>query len=225
LKHAFPSGYWGLGLRLATLCVAVAVSFDAPAKELKFENVFSDQGEPHTLHYQVVFTSKGAKHQMEVWRDGDQQLKRRTDDVIETYAFRKPGSSEFHMSILDLKKRIHTQVDRTNLYRIGNFTDWFDLSHGLKHPKGKYQLTRALEPEGTHKPIKSCQWNDLTQDSRTTHICWSAQSRLPLLIQAQDGEVVWQVTALDMMPIPAKTFDIHDEGFVHNDANQDIESD
>jgi hypothetical protein len=225
MKYAFPCGYWGLGLRLATLCVAAAVSLDAPAKELKFEQVFSDEGELSALHYQAEFTSKGAKHQLEVWRDGEQRVKRRTDDAIETYAFRKPGDPEFHMSILDLKKRINTQIDRTNLYRIGNFTDWFDLAHGLKHPMGEYRVTNSQALDGAPKAIKACQWHDLSQDKRTSHICWSTQSRIPLVIQAQSGEVVWRVTTLDRKPIPANTFEIHDEGFVHNDANQDIERD
>jgi hypothetical protein len=225
LKHAFPCSHWGSGLRIATLIVAAAVSFDAPANELKFEQVFSDQGEPVALHYQAEFTSKGARHQMEVWRDGGQRVKRRTDDAIETYAFRKAGDPEFHMSILDMKKRIHTRIDRTNLYRIGNFTDWFGLAHGLNHPKGEYRIAKAQTPDGVTKAIKDCRWYDLTQGKRTTHICWSVQSRIPLLIQTQEGEVVWKVTALDMNHISAKTFEIHDEGFVHNDANQDIESD
>lgn len=225
MKHAFPCSNWGQGLRIATLCVAVAVSFDAPAKELKFEQAFSDKGEPVALHYQADFTSKGAKHQMEVWRDGDQRVKRRTDDAIETYAFRKSGDSEFHMSILDLKKRIHTQIDRTNLYRIGNFTDWFDLAHSLKHPMGEYKIAKSQAPDGAPKAIEACQWYDLNQNSQTTYICWSTQNRIPLLIQAQHGEVVWRVTNLDRKTIPAKTFEIHDKGFIHNDANQDIERD
>jgi len=225
LKLTFPSSHWGSGLRFATLCVAVAASLNAQAKELKFEQVFSDKGEPAALHYQAEFISKGTKHQLEVWRDGSRKLKRRTDDAVETYAFRKPGDSEFQMSVLDLQKKIHTQIDRTNLYRIGNFTDWFDLAHGLKHPMGEYQLAKTPAPAGAANSIKDCQWYDLTQSNRITHICWSEQSRLPLVIQAQDGNVVWRVAALDMKPIQAKTFVIHDEGFVHNDANQDIEKD
>jgi hypothetical protein len=220
LKHAIP-----LGLRLATLCVAATVSLHAQAKELRFEQVFSEKGEPSALHYQAAFISKGAEHQLEVWRDGARRVKRRTDDAIETYAFRKPGDPEFHMSILDMRKRIHTRIDRTNLYRIGNFTDWFDLAHGLKHPLGEYRVAKSQAPDGAPKAIEACQWYDLTQDKRTTHICWSAQSRLPLVIQAQDGEVVWRVTTLDRKPIPAKTFEIHDEGYIRNDANQDIERD
>ena len=124
-----------------------------------------------------------------------------------------------------MKKRIHTRIDRTNLYRIGNFTDWFDLAHGLRHPMGEYRVAKAQAPEGAPKAITACQWYDLTEDQRITHICWSAQSRIPLVIQAQDGAVVWRVAALDQKPIPAKTFDIHDEGFIRNDANQDIERD
>ena len=223
MKHVIPCCPRELGLRLATLCVAAAVSLNSLAKELTFEQAFSEKGEPATLHYRAVFTSRGTEHQLEVWRDGERRLKRRTDEAIETYAFRKPGDSEFQMSILDRKKRIHTRIDRTNLYRIGNFTDWFDLSHGLKHPMGEYRLAKARTPDGA--PKAACRWYDLTQDKRTTHICWSEQSRLPLVIQAQDGKVVWRVATWDRKPISAKTFAIHDEGFVRNDANQDIERD
>jgi len=212
-------------LRLATLCVAAAASLDAGASDLTFEQAFSDKGEPSALHYQAVFKSRDGQHHLEVWRDADRRVKRRTDDAVETYVFRRPGDPEFHMSILDVKRHIHTQIDRTNLYRIGNFTDWFDLAHGLKHPKGTYRLVRAQAPEEAPKAIHPCQWYDLIQDERTTHICWSAQERLPLLIQSQGGEVVWRVATLDRKPIASKTFEIHDEGFVRNDANQDIERD
>ena len=143
IENTIPCSRRGLGLRLATLCVAAAVSLNVPAKEPTFEQIFSEKGEPSALHYQAVFTAKGAEHHLEVWRDGEQRLKRRTDEAIETYAFRKPGDPEFHMSILDMKKRIHTRIDRTNLYRIGNFTDWFDLAHGLKHPMGEYRVAQG----------------------------------------------------------------------------------
>ena len=225
MKHTTQYSHRAQGLRLAILCVAGIVALDVPAKELKFEQAFSDKGVSVDLHYQAEFASKGAMHQLEVWRDGERRVKRRTDNAIETYAFHKPGDPEFQMSILDLKKRINTRIDRTNLYRIGNFTDWFDLAHGLKHPAGEYRLSKIKAPEDAPKAIKACQWYDLTQDTRTTHICWSEQSRIPLVIQAQGGEVVWKVTALDLQHISARAFEIHDEGFVRNDASQDIERD
>lgn len=215
----------GLALRLATLSVAAAVSLHAHAGGLTFEQTFNVKHEPAAMHYQAVFNANGTDHHLEVWRDGDRRVKRRSDDVAETYAFHKPGDPEFHMSVLDKKKLIHTKIDRNNLYRIGNFTDWFDLGHGLKHPKGDYQLVAASAPHGAPKAISICKWYDLTQEQHATHICWSQEDRLPLLMQSESGTVVWRVTSLDRKPIPAKTFEIHDEGYVRNNANEDIERD
>ncbi len=222
---SLPTSRRGWGPRLAIVCVATAVSLSAQATELQFEQVFSAKGEPGTLHYQAVFSANGGEHSMEVWRDGDRRVKRRTDGIIETYAFHKPGDVEFNMSILDMKKRIHTQVDRTNLYRIGHFTDWFDLTHGLKHPLGEYRIARSAATAPTARAISDCQWYDLTQNQHTSHVCWSSHSHLPLVIEAPDGKVVWRIATLDFKPIPASTFEIHDQGYIRNDANQDIEND
>lgn len=225
MKHLLPANLRMLVLRFATLCVAAAAATAAQAKEMTFEDAFSAKGEPRTLHYQATFSSKGAEHQLELWRDGDKRLKRSTDKIIDTFVFRQPGSGEFQMSILDKKKKIHARVSRTNLYRIGNFTDWFDLAHGLKHPVGPYKVAKAPAPDGAPKVGRECQWYDLTQGENTTHICWNAQNRLPLVIQAANGAVVWKVTGMDTKPIPAKTFEIHDEGYIRNDANEDIAGD
>jgi hypothetical protein len=207
------------------LCVAAAVWASAAAKEPRFEQVFAEKGEPSALHYQATYNSRGAEHRLEVWRDGGNRLKRRTDDAIETYVFRKAGEAEFSMSILDMKKRIHTRVDRTNLYRIGNFTDWFDLAHGLRHPIGEYRIAKIQPPPDAPKAIKTCEWYDLSESRSGVRVCWNARSHLPLLIQSRSGEIVWRVLALDTKPIPANAFEIHDEGFVRNDANRDIEGD
>jgi hypothetical protein len=225
LKHLLPASLRVLGLRLATLCVAAAVTQAAQATELTFEKAFNTKGEPRALHYQAQFSAKGSEHQLEVWRDGDKRLKRSTDKAIETYVFRQHGSTEFQMSILDMKKKICTRVGRTNFYRIGHLIDWFDLAHGLKHPVGAYRIAKAKVPDGVPKAVMDCQWYDLNQNNRTTHICWSPRNRLPVVIQSESGKVVWKLTSVDMKPIPAKTFEIHDEGFVRNNANEDIEGD
>ena len=225
MKHAIPKHQGRLTLRCAVLCAAAAVSVAAHAKDLAFDQAFSTKGEPSSLHFNATFVTKDVEHKLEVWRDGDRRIKRRTDDAAESYAFRMPRSDEFRLSILDTKKKIHTQIDRSNLYRIGNFTDWFDLGHGLRHPKGEYRIVNAKAPEGDAKPLESCKWYDIVQGQQATHVCWSAKSRLPMLIVAQDGKAVWRVTALDRKPIARATFDIHDEGYIRNDANQDIEND
>lgn len=225
LKSISSCGFGNPARQVVMLCMAAAVAASAQAKETSFDAVFDTKGEPAALHYRAVFTANGADHQLEVWRDGDKRVKRITDDAIETYAFHESGNTEFHMSVLDKRKRIHTVIDRTNLYRIGNFTDWFDLGHGLRHPKAGYQLSAANAPAGVPSAIQPCAWYALTQDSRTTQICWSPRDRVPLMIVAQDGKVLWRMTSLDRKPVPAKIFEIHDAGYVRNDANEDIEQD
>lgn len=225
MKFSNLSNAKAFGGQLAVLCAASCVAYGAFAKDLTFDKVFSDKAEPSSLHYQATYQNQRGEHQLEVWRDGQQRLKRCTDDSLETYATRAAGDTEFQMSVLDLKKKIHTRVDRTNLYRIGNFTDWYDLAHGLRHPKGDYQLAAIAAPVNAPKALDACRWYGLTQQERTTQICWSERSRIPLLILDQDGKAVWTVTKVERRPISSKVFVINDEGFIKNDANQDIEKD
>jgi len=218
------------GARRACVALfAVAGAHAAAASDtgapLKFEKAFSDTAEPASAHFTATFVSKGSSHQMEVWRDGQHRLKRRTDGAIETFVVRKPASAEFRMIILDTPHKIVTRIDRSNLYRVGNFTDWFDLSHGIRHPKGEYQLVRGVAPAGVPRPLSTCAWYDLTQAQHVVHVCWSTRSRLPMLLVDEHGVVLWQLTQLDHHAIPAATFQVHDEGFVQNDANADMDRD
>jgi hypothetical protein len=225
MKFANPCKQGGQNLRFAVLCAAAAVFLPAQAKDLTFEQAFNTKGEPGAAHFEATYVARGADHQVQVWRDGERRIRRRTDDAAETYALRKPGGPDFHLSVLDLKKKLRTDIDRDNLYRIGNFTDWFDLGHGLRHPVGEYRLVKAAAPAGSATPAEPCTWYELTQSGRLTHVCWSAKSSLPMLIQAQDGRAVWRVTKVDHKAIAAAVFRIRDAGFIRTDANQDIERD
>lgn len=211
-------------LRLAVL-YAAAVALQAHAAELRFEQAFDTSGGQAALHYQANYSAGSTRHRVEVWRDGDRRVRRRTDDRIEIHASREAGSAEFEMSILDLEKRIHTTVSRSNLYRIGNFTDWFDLAHGLRHPRGAYRLGSIAAPVGAPAPLQSCSWFELAQDGQASRICWSAQEQVPMLVLSANGDAVWRITALDRQPITQEALAIHDDGFLRNDANQDIEPD
>ena len=194
-------------------------------QRLELRHRLPPQGEPPTLHDKALVLAKGQERPLEVWRDHDRRLKRVTGDDLEVYATKSPGQTEFSLSILDKKKRIHTRIDRSNLYRIGNFADWFDLEHGLRHPAGPHRIAQTHAPKDAPQAAVPCTWYAITQDPRTTHVCWSTDYRIPALIVAEDGRVLWKLIAADRKPIPAGTFDIHDEGFVRNDANRDIEND
>jgi hypothetical protein len=214
---------WRAGILLAaTFGTGAAIA----APVLTFDTAFAAKGEPDFLHYRVLFRSGGAVHRMEVWREHDRRIKRVTDDAIETYAFRPSARDPgYNLSVLDLKRRVHTLVDRTNLYRIGQFSDWFDLGHGLRHPHAAYALAAGSAPAGAPGTPAPCRWYDLKQGQQATRICWDAKNRLPLLIYAGNGQLVWRVTATDTRPFAASVFAIHDQGFVRNDANRDISPD
>ena len=226
--YALPACTGRRASRSLVLCTAAAAVFSASfshAAALDFDHVFSTRGEPAATHFEATYLAGGAEHHVEVWRDGERRIRRRTDDKAESFALRTPGSPDYRLSVLDLGKKIRTDIDRDNLYRIGQFTDWFDLGHGLRHPKGDYRLVPAATPHEAARAIGACEWVALVQGTQTTHVCWSALAKLPLLIQAADGRTVWRVTRVDHKPIPDKVFVIHDEGFIRNDANADIERD
>ncbi len=187
--------------------------------------MFGEAGQPAALHYGASFVSRGAEHRMEVWRDGETRLKRQTDDVLSTFVSRDPGSDEYEMTILDRPRKIVTRINRSNLYRVGNFTDWYDLAHGLKHPLGAYRLALAQAPDGAPAPAAECAWYDLTQAGHTVHVCWDDHSRLPMLLLAEGGAVLWRVTAWDTQAAPPGTFEIRDAGYIRNDANDDMDRD
>ncbi len=216
--------------RIALLAACSTLAIAAPTARpvepgLRFDQVFNDRGEPGTLHYEVRYGAPGEAHKLEVWREGERRLVRRTDDAIETHIARQPRDPGFQMVVLDLRRKIETRIARDDLYRIGNFTDWFDLAHGLRHPKAAYRLTASARPAQSPRPLEACDWYALAQGGRSTALCWSSRARLPLLMLDDSGRVLWQVTAIGRKPTPAAVFEVRDIGFVRNDADQDISGD
>ncbi|MDR0479408.1 MAG: hypothetical protein LBH31_06325 [Burkholderiaceae bacterium] len=219
-----------LATRAALLCgVAVAAPVAiAGGPALTFESVFQTRGEPPALYYRATFEGKDGAHTLQVWRDGQTRLRRKTDDAIDTYVLRSAADPlEFQMTIVDYRKRITTRIDRNNLIHLGNFSDWFDLAHGLRYPPaGAYRLVLATAPASAPAPVSACRWYALTQGQDTHRICWSAREHLPLVIWSdRTASAVWRVTRVEHQPISNKVFQLHDTGFVHNDANDDIDRD
>ena len=211
-------------LFLAVAGLSLAGATVAAAPSLRFDDAFAAQGEPESLHYLVLFRSAGVVHRMEVWRDGDRRIRRNTDQALTIFASHKPGEAGYHLAVLDRVKHVRTDIERTNLYRIGQFADWFDFGHGLRHPKGAYTLTR-LTPAPAMRAIRPCSWYALTQGDRVTNICWDTGYRIPLLITGADGQPQWKVVVADRAVIPPARFAIDDRNYIHDNANADIERD
>jgi len=197
----------------------------AGAADLDFDKTFNAKGEAAQLNFSATYSAHGAEHQVEIWRDRDQRLKRRTDGKLETYIFKPKKQDEWRMVVLDLPRRIRTDIDRSNLYRIGHFTDWFSMSHALTRPSGSYLLAELKTAPSSAKPLSACRWYALNRSGVVSNICWSSELRLPLLITDGGGILQWRVTAASKQTLPATAFAINDAGFVKNDANADIKTD
>lgn len=213
------------GNKAAMASAAAALLTAAAPAAPRFETVFASRGEPAQVHYRVRYRTATGVHRLEVWRDGDRLVKRVTDDGVATLVRHAPGGPEFTMQVADPRRRTSTRIDRTSLYRIGNFTDWFDLGHGLRHPRAAYQLGPRAPLEAMPRTPAPCRWYDLREAGRTVSICWNAADHLPLLIATAPGRPVWQVLAIDRGPIAAATFRLADRGYIHDDATRDISGD
>lgn len=204
--------------------VAAGSSATLAGESLDFDRVFRSAGEAPQFSYSAVYRTAGVDHRLDVWRDGEARLKRRTDDAIETYVFNRRGDAEWTMSVLDLKRRVRTNISRTDLLRIGHYTDWFAQAHALTRPRAAYRLTPSSALAGA-SPVAPCRWYRLVEHERSTTICWSRQAAVPLVLANADGEVVWRITRLDRQPFAIGTFAIDSKGFVRHDAADDIEAD
>jgi len=192
---------------------------------LDFDKTFSTVGERQQIHYRAGYSLNGQSHEVEVWRDHNQRLRRRTDEKVESFIFKPARKAEWQMVVLDLQRKIRTDIDRTNLYRIGHFTDWFSLSHSLSRPSGAFILNAISEVATDTKPAALCRWYALVRENVESKICWSTDLRLPMLITDSKNNLQWQITAFDSRPLSASTFAINDRGFVRNNANEDIQVD
>ena len=213
-------------VRALGLGAAAVALLGAAPRPLRFEQVFGTIGEPARLHFRVLYQGAGGVHRLEVWRDGTRRLRRDTDGgALTTFVLARPADGGYRLILLDARRKLRTDVDRDNLYRQGNFTDWFDLAHGLRFPKANYTLALTRRGPQTAASVRPCTWYDLNEGGRVIRICWDKASRLPLLITTEAGRLVWRVTAIDTAPLPPATFAIRDQGYIRNDADRDMEKD
>lgn len=213
-------------LVLAAAVLATVAAAGTPPPALDFDQVFATRGEPASLHYEVQYRTADGTHTLAVWRSGQTQLHRRSDARLDTYVERSDGDTDYRMTVLDHARRIETRVTRNSLYRIGRFTDWDDLAHGLRHPRAAYTLVADAAPAGAPQPLAACHWYRLDSATQHSRLCWSRQYRLPLQIHDGDSpEPVWRVSRVSTAAIDAREFSWDDRDYARTDASADIERD
>jgi len=202
----------------------ISLGWVAQAAALDFDRTFESADQQRHSHYIANYRLQDGEHRVEVWREGDVRVRRRTDDAIETFLTRPADSVEWTMTILDLRRKVRTDVDRTHLLRVGHFTDWFAQAHSLTRPRGNYRLDAVGAADGV-TPIAACRWYRLTLADHASTICWSAAHGVPLVVIDQNNDIVWRVSELSSGPPGPEVFTIEDAGFARNDANEDIRGD
>ncbi|WP_018609279.1 hypothetical protein [Uliginosibacterium gangwonense] len=191
---------------------------------LKFEQVFSARQEPASLYYKASYQDSRGKHELEVWRDGQARLRRRTDAKLDLYATAQ-RDGDLSISVLDHTRQVRTDVSRSSLYQLGRFSDWFGLAHGVNKPLRPYVLQRLSEAPVKQEASFKCQWYRMEVDGQASSICWSQEYRLPVLIANAQGEVRWQITEIDRHVSLKTVFQIEDKGYAHVNADEDIKAD
>jgi len=217
-------------LALAALAALAALTLNgaarAEAKPLAWDDVFSLRDAPKGVHLKASYLdAKGASHDLEVWRDGDARLRRRTDDKIDLFA-EKTGTGEYAFHLVDLDKKRLIEVSRTNLYRIGVFTDWSALAGMLTRPKGAHTLRPDVRPRQKTR-AGECRWIRLeVQAGGAKEICWSDRFKVPLIIQTPAPNTgfttVFEVKQIEAKVPGAEVFKIARQGLTVIAADQDI---
>ena len=212
---------------LALPALAFAASAHAADKPLTWDDAFSLRDAPKGVHVKASYTDgKGRSHELEMWRDGDRRLRRRTDDKLELHA-EKQGGGEYAFRLIDLAKKRLLEVNRTNLYRIGVFADWPALAGMITKPKPAHTLRPGARPK-EKTPVGECRWVHLEiKGGGAQEICWSARFKLPLIIQtvapAGTFTTVFQVKQVDVKVPGADVFKVSSAGLTVIRADEDID--
>ena len=121
-------------LVLGILCIA-SVAHAEP-----WQRVFATKRAPKTVFFRATYEdASGKTHEVRSWRDGDKRLRRDTDKAMSLFVTRASGG-DLSFEMVDRVQKVKTVVSRTNLYRVGLFSDWSALASNLAEPRIKYEL-------------------------------------------------------------------------------------
>jgi len=211
---------------LCVLCIAMVRAEDASSR---WEAAFPTRNAPQQVYFRAGYHDDfGRTHRLEVWREADLRLRRRTDEAIDLYV-EKSQSGEYEYRLIDHDRKLLIRADRTTLYRVGIFSDWIGLAHVLKVPRGGYRVTAATRQSPASRRGE-CVWKRLERlmpVSSTTEVCWSSAWGLPLEIGAPSEKDGWEsrfsVQEVGTFAPNPEIFALAREGLVEIDAGPDAE--
>jgi hypothetical protein len=182
------------------LCFAQMSSSRAGDIPSNWEASFPVTAAPTHVYFRARYTDgRGESHELQVWRDGDRRVRRRTDDAIDLYAD-KDNAGNLDYRIVDHSRNVIFHADRLALYRVGRFPNWRGLAHVLDVPIGSYTVTALPQPSQSTE-FGDCKWFGLQVDQPKTssNVCWSQTWGIPLMINVvRDGKKRTEFTIEDV---------------------------
>jgi hypothetical protein len=156
---------------------------------------------PAAVHYRGRYrTAEGPWHAVEVWRDGETRLRRRTDDRLEIHAHRSHRGEAPSLVVVDLQRRAAFSGDPAALMEAGVRADWNELARSMAAPRPGQRLVPLGRQERT--PLGPCRLYRLAGSS----LCWSARWQLPLVIRDRAGRTLLVVESVEEGPFPDEVF-------------------
>jgi len=219
----------GRALTAGLLCLLSAAAVRAEHASSQWEAAFPTRNAPRQVYFRAGYRDElGRTHRLEVWREADLRLRRRTDEAIDLYV-EKSRSGEYEYRLIDHDRKLLIHADRATLYRVGIFSDWIGLAHVLNIPRSGYRVTQAAR-QSPASLRGECVWKRrelLMPVPDTSEICWSSAWGLPLEIgdnSDNDGwkSRFWIQEARTFAPA-AEIFSVSREGLVEIDADPDGE--
>jgi hypothetical protein len=219
----------GRALTAGLLCLLCASTVRAEDASSQWEQSFPTRNAPRQAYFRAGYRDElGRTHRLEVWREADLRLRRKTDEAIDLYV-EKSRSGEYEYRLIDHDRKLLIRADRTTLYRVGIFSDWIGLAHVLNTPRSGYRVTEAVR-QSPASLRGECVWKRLEllmPVPSTSEVCWSSAWGLPLEIGAQGGKDGWQsrfsVQEVGTFAPKPEIFAVAREGLVEIDADPDAE--
>ncbi len=195
---------------------------------LTWDEVFRTSAAPDNVYFRADYLDGvGKGHRLQVWREADRRLRRKTDERLDLHVERN-DEGEYGYRLVDHARGIVIRTDRTMLYRIGIFSDWRGLAHVLDRPRETYAIAH-VERDIASTPHGSCSWYRLETGSppRVSRVCWSAEWGVPLAIEALTNQGQWArrftIEEIRIIQPDARNFDVPQDGLLQVDVDPGVD--
>ena len=143
----------------------------------------------------------GGTHVLELWREGDRRLRRRTDGLLEVWMEEQgpAGATAHALSVVDLRSRTVRRVPVERTAKLGPAFTWWSLAHLLPLPGPRYTLRKLPEPSRSVGGARCDVYLFVPDGQPEQRICWSREYAVALRHEEKRGEGWWtrlEVTAL-----------------------------